>query len=133
MPDILVPLGRLFKRDPGVPLSLQGQVIGMPERMGDIAYSLGGRDKKPRKPLFLYGPRGEPIMLMGAGEATAAEMEDLAYEALDKAEIDFAAKRERDGYPSREKFDSLFRNALRDRMEKHRRSPRTDPPRQVGR
>ena len=132
MPDILVPLGRLFTRDKAVPLALQGQVHGVPERTADIAYSLGGRDQKPRKPIFLYGAHGEPIILIGAGEAEAAELEDLAHEALAQPAMDFAAKRERYGYPPRDQFDSLFRNALRDRMKRHKQNPITDPPRIVG-
>ena len=128
MVDLLVPLGRLFTRDKSVPLSLQGQVHGVPEKPGDIAYSLGGRDKKPRKPIFLYGPYGEPIILIGAGVADAAELEDLAYEAQAKAALDFAALRAQHGYPSREQFDSLYRNALQDRVKRHKQSHITDPP-----
>ena len=127
MADLLIPLGRVFKRDKSVPLALQGMVHGAPMGAAELAYSLGGRDKKPRKPIFLYGPYGQPIMLIGAGEADAAELEDLAQEAVAKAEMDFAAKRERYGYPAREQFDSLFRNALRDRVKKHQQNPITDP------
>ena len=132
MPDLLIPLGRVFKRDPSVPLALQGQMHGVPEGVDELAYTLGGRDKKPHRPIFFYGPHGEPIILIGAGEADAAELEDLAQEAIHKAQIDFAAKREQYGYPSRESFDPLFREALRDRMKKHKQNPITDPPRVVG-
>ena len=132
MVDLLIPLGRVFTRDKSVPLALQGQVHGAPAGAGDLAYTLGGRAKKPRKPIFLFGPHGEPIILIGAGEAEAAELEDLAQEAMAHKPVDFAAKREQHGYPQREQFDSLFRQAVRNRMERHRRNPITDPPRVIG-
>lgn len=106
----------------------------------DLAYRLGGRAVKPTRELVLVGPDGRtPIVVPGLGVTEAAELEEVAIAAYEKREklmrqgkplVDFDELRDREGLPPAKEFDPLFRQALRDRIEKHRRSPITDPPRQ---
>lgn len=105
----------------------------------DLAYRLGGRAVMPMREIVLIGPDGRtPIVIPGLGVTEAAELEDLALEIYERKEqrlregkplVDFDALREEAGLPSRQEFDPLFRQALRDRIAKHRASPRTDPAR----
>lgn len=109
---------------------------------GEISYRMGGRAVRPKDPVVLIGPDGKtPILLVGAGETEAAELEELAQAVYEKGQrrisqgktvIPFDEIREKRGYPAREKFSDLFKQALTDRMERHRRNPRSDPPKQHG-
>lgn len=118
------------------------QVIGVGghAEAKDLAYALGGRAEKPVREVVLKGADGHtPVIIPGIGAAEAAEIEDIAlavYEEQEKrlsegrALVDFDELREREGLPAREEFDPLFRQALRDRIQEHRRNPVTDPSRQ---
>ncbi len=102
----------------------------------DLSYKLGGRAKKPLREIVVAGPGGNAIVIPGAGVTEAAELEDVAQEAYEHQEarlragkpiVDFEALREEAGLPSRKDFDPLFRQALRDRVARHRANPITDP------
>lgn len=117
------------------------QVLGVGDQgeAADLAYRLGGRAVKPVQEIVMRGPAGNAVVICGMGAAEAAELQDIAeavYEEqqakVDAGEpiVNFDELRERHGLPSREEFDPLFRQALRDRIEQHRRNPITDPARQ---
>jgi len=105
----------------------------------DLAYRLGGRAVKPRREIVLVGPDGQsPIVIPGAGVTEAAELEEIALETYERDAarlragqplVDFDRLREEAGLPARKEFDALFRQALRDRIARHRANPITDPPR----
>ena len=78
-------------------------------------------------------------LVVGAGEASAAELSGLTLSAIEKQEatakrtgtaVDFDALRERGGQMRREDVAAAKRNALLDRIKKHKQNPITDPPRQ---
>ena len=106
----------------------------------DLSYSLGGRSVMPKREIVLIGPDGHsPIVIPGLGVTEAAELEDIATEVYESQEkklragkeiVDFDQLREEEGLPTREEFDPLFRQALRDRIAKHKANPRTDPARE---
>jgi hypothetical protein len=102
---------------------------------GEIGRTFG-RDAKPRKPVLLWGPDNKTLMIIiGDGDAEAAELEDIAQQAYDKAEtnmkkfgraVDIDGMRERAGAPRRENVDAMTRQALRDYAERKRRNWRTE-------
>lgn len=106
---------------------------------GDLSYRLGGRASKPVREVVLIGADGRtPVVIPGAGVTEAAELEEIALEVYERQVkklragrplVDFDAMREREGRPLRAEFDPLFRQALRDRIARHRARPRTDPER----
>lgn len=106
----------------------------------DLAHRLGGRAAKPAREIVLVGPDGHtPVVIPGLGVTEAAELEDISIAVYEKQEkrlregkpqVDFDALREREGLPPTKDFDPLFRQAVRDRIAKHRANPRTDPERQ---
>jgi len=132
--EILIPVGRRLIMNPGsIPLSLQGQLSGVVKgasQAKEVGYAFG-RDKKPRQPLMLLGPDERTVILIvGDGEAEAAELEDLAVMKMEQAEekarrgqrgFDFEAARDRRGLPSAKEFDGLFRQALQDNVKRQRR------------
>ena len=70
------------------------------------------------------------ILVVGDGQAEAAELEDLAVMKLEQAEekarkgqrgFDFEAARERHGLPSAKDFDPLFRQALQDSVARQKK------------
>ena len=101
----------------------------------DLSYRLGGRAQKPPGIVTMPAADGQtPIMIAGLGECEAAEMEDIALEALEKSEeqmqktgasIDFASERERRGYEPVETFDTRYREYLHERAEYGKRNIRT--------
>lgn len=144
MVDLLIPIGhriQLAYNPDEIPLPLRGMVqaaLPTTKDIEDFTHAMGGRDAKPKGPVLLWGPDGSQIYIMGAGEASAAEIQDLAYEAMEKAQkqakqsgrsFDFNSRRERAGLPSADKFDSLYREALRERARRHMANPITDPAR----
>ena len=143
MVDILVPIARrLMVNADLIPPSMRGNLTGVLRNKGDIAemaYQVGGRDARPKKPLMIVGPDEKTVMLVvGDGVAEAAELEELAYHQLEKAEgevkkhgraFDFKSARERRGLPQADQFDPLYREALQRRVADHKRNPFSDPAR----
>lgn len=137
--ELLLPIGRkadIVRR--GVPASLRGKVHAVDGI--DAAHEIGrtfGRNTRPQKPIFLWGPDEKSIIIIaGMGKATAAEMEDAAVTQLaiaqekhakGKSGFDFAQAREDAGLPQASQFDGLLRQALQDKVAYHKRHQRTDP------
>jgi hypothetical protein len=107
-----------------VPFSMRGEVSGTLRGMQqaiDFAHAVG-RDKKPTKPLMLYGPdEYMPILVIGDGVTEAAEMSDLAQEAIGRQQeafkkygrgMDFDDARERRGAIRREDFGPALAEAF---------------------
>ena len=117
--DIIVPLARVIDLvvcEDQVPLAMQGQLSGVVRGHGQ-AQEIGhafGRSHKPRQPLMVYGPDNYmPILIIGDGETEAAELQDLAQDAIGRQEemvrktgrgFDFDSARERAGMVRREDF-----------------------------
>lgn len=144
-PDLLVPVGRLFPlvmNRPQIPMSMQGLVSGHVRGMAD-AQEIGhafGRTRTPKLPLMVSGPDSRvPILVVGDGVTEAAELEDLAQEAIADQEervkansrgYDFDGAREKAGMVRREDFQQAMHDALEERIARHKANPVTDPPRQ---
>lgn len=125
-----------------IPMSMRGMLTGVLRNKGDInemAYAVGGRDVKPKKPLMIVGPDERTVLLIvGDGVAEAAELEELAHAGLERQEknvkkhgraFDFESARERAGLPQAGEFDQNYRDALRRRVDAHKRNPFSDPAR----
>ena len=143
MVELLLPVARrLTVNADAIPLAMRGRLAGVLRNKADIAemaYAVGGRGVKPKKPLMIVGPDERTVLLVvGDGVAEAAELEELAYHQLEKAEgevkkhgraFDFQSARERRGIPQAGEFDGLYRDALRRRIAAHKRNPFSDPAR----
>lgn len=143
--DLLVPCGRVLHL-PGmgmatIPLSMRDKLSGV-ARSDREAAEIGhwfGRDTKPDKPMMLVGPDGRvPIVIMAEGETEAAELQDLAQEALAKQQekvaatgrgFDFEEAREKAGMPRAEDFGRIASDAVQERIARHKANPITDPAR----
>lgn len=144
MVDLLIPIGtriQLAYNPDSIPRPLRRMVqasLPTTKDIEDLPHALGGRDAKPTHPVLLWASDGMQIMIMGAGEASASEIQDLAYSALDRAEkriketgrsLNFEDRRERAKLPRREDVDAMIRDAMRRRVESHKSNPISDPPR----
>lgn len=143
MIELLLPIARRLTVNADlIPPSMRGRLTGVLRNKNDIsemAYAVGGRDVKPKKPLMIVGPDNHTVMLIvGDGVAEAAELEELAYAGLEKQEknvrkhgraFDFESARERAGVPQAGEFDQNYRDALRRRVAAHKRNPFSDPAR----
>jgi len=143
MVELLLPIARrLTVNADAIPLAMRDRLTGVlrnKSEISDMAYAVGGRAVKPKKPLMVVGPDARTVMLVvGDGAAEAAELEDLAHAQLERAErnvkkhgraFDFASARERAGLPQAGDFDALYRDALRRRVADHKRHPFSDPAR----
>ncbi len=143
MVELILPVARrLVVNANAIPHAMRGRLTGVLRNKSDIAemaYAVGGRGVKPKKPLMILGPDERSVLLVvGDGVAEASELEDLAYHQLEKAEknvkkhgraFDFEKARERRGLPQAGEFDQLYRDALRRRAEDHKRNPISDPAR----
>ncbi len=94
----------------------------------------------PQLPVMVIVPGADaPTLIPGDGYAPAAELRDCAVyawhtmtERLAKGGkvFDFDALRERRGLMRREDVDAATRNAMMDRITRHKANPVTDPSRQ---
>lgn len=138
--QILVPTHRITPFGV-VPMAMAGQLAGAAvghQGLADATYQLG-RTAKPRRPILVYGPDERvKTVIMTDGETEMAELEDVAHAALEKQEaqvkktgraLDFDERRERGGLVPRNDASAAMRNAIEDRIKKHKANPRTDPPR----
>ena len=132
MVDLLIPIARVIDLvvcDEPVPWDLTGEVSGYirgRKQVEEFAHAQG-RATKPQKPLMLYGPDNyTPIVIVGDGVTEAAEMQDLALQAIDKQEaqykksgrgLDFDDMRERRGLVRREDFDTALKEAFAERAK----------------
>ncbi len=139
----MVPVARrLTVNGDAIPRAMRGkltEVLRNKKDIAEMAYAVGGRGVKPKKPLMILGPDERTVLLVvGDGVAEAAELEDLAYAQLEKAEhnvkkhgraFDFADARDRAGLPQAGEVDGLYRDALMRRAAAHKRNPFSDPAR----
>lgn len=147
--DLLIPIARRGPMGYGstslLPKSYAGRVVALnaKSQTADLAAVFGGRAATPRQNIMLVGPDGRtPILVAGLGVTEVAELEELAQEAFERAEdkmkkngtvIPFDEHRERLGMAESKDFDPLFRQALTDRIKKHKQNPISDPARQPNR
>lgn len=101
----------------------------------EATYKVGGRAAKPNV-MSVVGPQGHLTIVPGLRVTEAAEMADLMSAALEKQKdnikkygkaVPFDLIWEERGMPSQEQFPNALRQAVRDRMARHKANPRTDP------
>ena len=127
----------------GVPASFKGKcsaVCRTAEECGELVRWFGSPDFCPVLPVMVMVPKADaPTLIAGMGYATAAELQDCAvvtwHEQTRKlAEtghvLDFDTLRERHGLMRREDVDAAVREALVDRVARHKANPISDPQRQ---
>lgn len=119
--ELLIPVGPTMI----VPGSMHGKAIGI----GDptkIAESFG-RDYKPQMPLYLVGPDERTIILVaGMGQATAAELQDVALAALEREkDSDWEAARAERGLPQQSQLKENLAQLGEDRLKEIKRNRRT--------
>lgn len=136
--DLMLPTGFIPPRSMG--RSVAAQATGMRDAMS-IVDALGrGPRFKPQAPLMLIGPDGStPILLIGDGVTEAAELQDMAMEAIGNQQervaeygrgLDFEKLREKHGYVKREQAGMAIKDAIAARIAHHKQNPVTDPFRQ---
>jgi hypothetical protein len=134
----------------GVTLSIrakfEGQVAAVcrseQECQDLVAFFMGDAAFCPAAPILLTIPGTGAVgatVVVGAGCTTVAELRDLCVTTwgrmVDRLRanggvmFDFDALRERHGLARREEADAIVRQAMWDRTVRHKRSMRTDPPR----
>lgn len=143
MTDLIVPIARVVDvavvYEDQIPLDMQGQLSGSlrgAQQVSEFAHAVG-RNRMPKQPLMVYGPdNAYPILIVGDGVTEAAEMQDLAQEALGKQEenvrkfgraFDFDEARERAGMVRREDFGKVLSDALQKNVDYLKRNQVTDP------
>jgi len=120
-------------------ISRLGQVSTMlvenKKMVQDMAALFGGRAARPQGFMTIPSADGTtPIMVAGLGQCEAAELEDIALEAIEKdaarvakglPAVDFEAEREQRGVPPKETFATRYREYLQERADYGRRNIRT--------
>ncbi len=105
----------------------------------DLVAWFGDATFCPFLPVLVMVPGTQPTLIPGYGHAPAAELRDCAVVAwhsqmeklrLRSTVLDYDALREKRGLMRREEVDAAIRNALADRIARHKSSPVTDPFRQ---
>ena len=137
MTELIVPIARkLVMNQASIPFSMLGKLSGVIRNESD-ASEIGaafGRGYRPQKPIMLIGPDEKTVILIVGGEA--AEIEDIAIAKFDQQRrlaekgqrgFKFAEAREAHGMPPIEQVDGMIREAIRERVRKHKRNPVTDP------
>lgn len=127
---------------PAVRTAYEGKVsavIRSSQEAEDLAKWFGDATFCPLLPILLVYEDAQPDVIIGDGYADAAELRDLAVYQWERTTVlleqngglrfDFDALRERHGLMRRDEVDAAVRNAMRDRVERHRRNPVTDKPR----
>ena len=121
--------------------ALKGKVSAVcrsKQECADLVHWFGDPEFAPFNPILLLIP-GAPQQIAGMGYAPAAELRDQAVavweiisERVEKKgrPVDFDDLRERNRLMRKEDVDTAMREALWDRIQRHKASPRTDPPRQ---
>lgn len=114
-----------------------GAVVSSEADIAELPAELGGRDKQPVGAVMVVASDGSQIIINGLGHASAAEIQDIAYRALDRAResaakngghvFNFNEAREREGLARAEDFLPLMRDAFAERVARHKANPVTDP------
>lgn len=105
-----------------------------------VAFFGGDADFCPYLPILLAIPGTQSVTVVeGQGVTTVAELRDLCVTTWGRTVgriaanggvmFDFDALRERHGLARREEADAIVREAMWERAQKHKASPRTDPSR----
>lgn len=89
------------------------------EGIGDVSQIAGGRAGHPGELTLIDRKDGRmPLMIVHDADTEAAEIEDLAYEAMERKPIDFAEARERRGWPAASEFSNLLKQAAEDAVRR---------------
>ena len=144
MPELPIALAVPFIDWRSVPRQLRDNYIGKvsavcrtKEECADLVHWFGHEDFCPFLPVLITVP-GAPQLLAGQGLSTASELRDMAVaiweiitERLLKtgSTVNFDELREKNGQMRREEVDAAIRESFVDRIRRHRKNPRTDPPR----
>ena len=96
----------------------------------DVAQIAGGRAVRPRQPIAVV-INGVPTFIMGLGETEAAEIADIVQAQQEKKPRNVDADRERDGLPPLAQAGVSMAEAIKDRIDRHKKNMRTDPPKNV--
>ena len=124
----------------GVPVGMRNQysaVCRSKAECEDLVRWFGDEDFCPFLPVLLLIP-GALQQISGMGEATASEIRDQAVavweiitERMQKRgrPVDFDDLRDRAGLMRRENVDAAMREAMYDRIRRHKANPITDPAR----
>jgi len=142
MSDLMLPIGYVDDKNA---IRKMGNAVstgarGMKEA-SNIVDLLGGDPRfKPTAPILLIGPDGRtPILIIGDGVTEAAELQDMAMEAIGKQEDEIAAHgrgmdydrlREKHGAVRRDEAGMAISDAIAARIAHHQQNPVTDPFRQ---
>lgn len=100
--ELLVPMARIFIV-PQNPLALLKSMIA------EMPYHFGGRSVKPQQPIVIRMTDGSTSILPGFGVTEISELQDMAYQQLEKKKEDW---RERFGFPDRQSFDTRIREHM---------------------
>ncbi len=123
----------------GVPASYKGKLSAVCRSLSDcneLVKWFGEATFCPDLPILVMVPGAQPTLIPGFGFASAAELRDCAVVAWGRQSekiaqqgsvLDYNALREKRGLMRREEADAAIREALHDRIRKHRASPVTDP------
>lgn len=127
----------------GVPAQFHGRVSAVCRSLQeceDLVYWFGDPDFCPFLPVLLLVPGAQTMpAINGLGIAPAAELRDCATAYWQQTEedvrlkrsfVNFDEARERRGLLPRDKVDAAVREAMQDRIRRHKASPVTDPQRQ---
>ena len=127
----------------GIPENFKGKLSAVCrtlEECDGLVRWFGSATFCPLLPVMVIVPGSHaPTLIPGFGYASAAELRDCAVVAWQNQTeqiamtggiLNFDARRERLGLMRREDVDPAVRNALLDRIAKHKANPVTDPPRQ---
>jgi hypothetical protein len=127
----------------GVPASFKGKLSAVcrtATECDELVRWFGSPDFCPLLPVMVVVPGAQaPTLIPGFGYATAAELRDCAvvvwHTQIEKLAatgklLDFDELRERRGLMRREEVDPAVREAMLNRIAKHKANPITDPPRQ---
>lgn len=119
----------------------KGVLLARSQRdIANICHKVGGRAKRPGI-LAMEGPSGTVTFMPGMGVTDAAELQDLMFRTWEREQeniriwgqaIPFRKYWERQGLPQTENFSDIFKQALEDRIKRHKANMRTDPPRRPG-
>lgn len=128
----------------GVPPKFRGQcsaVCRTAQECGELVRHFGSPDFCPMLPVMVLVPGGDaPLLIAGMGIASAAELQDCAVVAWHQNTekiakqghlLDFDSLREKHGLMRREEVDAAVRQAMRDRVARHKANPISDPPRKL--
>ncbi len=115
----------------GVPAAYKGKLSALCRSLADceeLVKWFGEATFCPFQPiLVMVPPPRQPVLIPGFGYASAAELQDCAVVAWHGRPLNYDERRERMGLMRREDADAAIREAIADRIAKHKASPVTDP------